>query len=315
MSSRVFPALAQLPGMAWPVTRTPMFQTRLQRSISGKRTTIADWTTPLWEWELDVNVMRSQSGFTEWQAFITFLSQALGQFDTWLWTEPDDSSVTGQTVGIGNATTVAFQLVRQLQGGGFLEPVLAPNIVADIYLAGAPVPNAGLTAPSPPTLGDVAGGTIGATTYYAKVTLATPTGETPASAEASRAVAGNRLLQVVAPAVVGQAYGWHAYVGTTTGAETRQNATVIPFSQNWTEPFSGLTAGLAVPGGNSFALGAWGSSTPGLVTFTSAPAAATVITADFTYFWPCAFEEDKWAIQNILAGRYNVKKLKFISVK
>ena len=42
--------------------------------------------------------------------------------------------MTGQSLGVGDGATTVFQLVRAF--GGFIEPVLAPNVVSAVYLAG-----------------------------------------------------------------------------------------------------------------------------------------------------------------------------------
>jgi len=55
MSSQVHPTLA---GLGWSVKRTPIWMTRKQESISGKRTFSADWSYPRWRWEITYNVLR-----------------------------------------------------------------------------------------------------------------------------------------------------------------------------------------------------------------------------------------------------------------
>ena len=63
-----------------------------------------------------------------------------GAFGTFLFQDPSDSYVIGQQIGVGNASTAVFQLQRtmgaMLPGGGFLEPITAPNIVRAIYFNG-----------------------------------------------------------------------------------------------------------------------------------------------------------------------------------
>src|SRR5260370_16979561 len=74
MSSQVFPALA---GVAWSVKRTPLWKTRVQEAISGKRTRVADWSFPRWQWELAYDFLR-QAGATMQAA--SFAGQAYGEF-------------------------------------------------------------------------------------------------------------------------------------------------------------------------------------------------------------------------------------------
>lgn len=59
----------------------------------------------------------------------------------------------------------------------------------------------------------------------------------------------------------------------------------------------------------------WGTTTPGLVTFSVAPTLGQAITADFTYYWPCRFEQDATAFNLFMNQYYACKKLSFMSVK
>ena len=45
----VFPAL---PGLAWSVTKSPTFQTRIQRAASGRELRALDYPYPLWQFTL-----------------------------------------------------------------------------------------------------------------------------------------------------------------------------------------------------------------------------------------------------------------------
>lgn len=104
-----------------------------------------------------------------------------------------------------------------------------------------------IAAPAAPSLSQVAGGSLVATTLFAKVTLVSPSGETTASSEGSLAVSANNLLRVASPAGAGNAIGWNAYVASSSGAEVLQNATPIALGASWTEPASGLLTGTEAP--------------------------------------------------------------------
>ena len=45
----IFPAL---PGLAWSVTKSPTFQTRIQRAVSGRELRALDYPYPLWQFTL-----------------------------------------------------------------------------------------------------------------------------------------------------------------------------------------------------------------------------------------------------------------------
>jgi hypothetical protein len=98
--------------------------------------------------------------------------------------------------------------------------------------------------PAPPTLGQVAGGSLPATTYYVKVT-GSNNGETLPSAEASIAVPAGSLLTVQLPPAQPDLTGANVYVGTASGAETLQGSAAQ--GALWTEPATGLVSGGAAP--------------------------------------------------------------------
>jgi uncharacterized protein (TIGR02217 family) len=133
MSTAVMPVLA---GMGYPVVRTPVFDTDVQKAISGKQNRLAYFTYPLYEWSADINVLRSLVSPNDLQTLIGFFNARQGQFDSFLYTDADDNSVTGQAIATGNGTTTAFQLIKAF--GGFIEPVLAPNTggTINVYLNG-----------------------------------------------------------------------------------------------------------------------------------------------------------------------------------
>lgn len=110
-------------------------------------------------------------------------------------------------------------------------------------------------APAAPALGQSAGGVLGATTYGVKITYVTAQGESLASAEASFAVSANNVLVVTSPAAQASvpindlpATGYNVYATVTPGANwQKQNAASIAIGTPWTEPTTGLIAGVAPP--------------------------------------------------------------------
>jgi len=135
----VFPSL---PGLAWSVTKTPTFQTRIQRAVSGRELRALDYPYPLWEFTLVFDLLRDNpaAGYDELRTLMGFFLLCQGAFGTFLFRDPSDDQVTGQQIGVGNASATVFQLQRAmgatLPGGGFLEPIVAPNVVGAVYLDG-----------------------------------------------------------------------------------------------------------------------------------------------------------------------------------
>src|SRR5271155_4893510 len=132
MSTAILPSLA---GLGFDVTRTPVWDTTVQQAISGKETRIARQTCPRWKWELSYSVLRSGASYGELQQLAGFFNARQGMFDTFLYQDADDNSVTGQPLGVGDGSTTSFQLIRAF--GNFLEPVLAPKTLSNVYLNGA----------------------------------------------------------------------------------------------------------------------------------------------------------------------------------
>jgi uncharacterized protein (TIGR02217 family) len=133
MSSAVLPTL---PGVAYPVTRSLVSDVTIQQSISGLETRINNQSVPRYKWSLSYNILRSAAAFAEFQTLLGFINSRFGQWDSFLFVDPTDNAVTGQQISVGDGSTKSFQLVRTL--GGFIEPMLAPNIGAtiNIYLNG-----------------------------------------------------------------------------------------------------------------------------------------------------------------------------------
>jgi uncharacterized protein (TIGR02217 family) len=156
----IFPAL---PGLAWSVTKTPTFQTRIQRAVSGRELRALDYPYPLWQFALVYDFLRDNpaAGYDELRTLLGFFMLCQGAFGTFLFQDPSDWQVTGQQIGVGDASNTVYPLQRAmgtaLPGGGFLEPITAPNVVSAIYLNG--VRQAPTTYSIDPTTGLVTFGT------------------------------------------------------------------------------------------------------------------------------------------------------------
>ena len=137
----IFPAL---PGLGWSVSKAPRFTTRTQKAISGRELRVIDQLHPIWTFTLTYEILRDKhdargagglgAGFDELRTLMGFFLNQQGAFQPFLFDDPSDDTITGQTIGIGDGVTLAFQLVRTM--GGFAEPILAPNVVSNVYLNG-----------------------------------------------------------------------------------------------------------------------------------------------------------------------------------
>lgn len=127
MSNAVFPGLI---GETYPVTRRSVFSTRVQRSVSGREVRIADYPYPIWEWTLPFDYLSVSDRAT----LVGFIAARQGSYESFLFSDASDNSVTGEAIGTGDGSTTAFQLVRSL--GDLVEPILAPHILSAVYLNG-----------------------------------------------------------------------------------------------------------------------------------------------------------------------------------
>lgn len=135
------------PGATWPQKRKPVFSTTVQRSVSGRRTRMANQAFPTWQYDIPVEYLlatvngNANIGGDDLRTLLgTFLARQ-GQVDSLLLQDPDDNQVQGQLLGVGDGATLTFQLIRSY-GGFFGEPIYAPNVVATVYVNGAAVPGA-----------------------------------------------------------------------------------------------------------------------------------------------------------------------------
>lgn len=135
MSQLVYPSL---PGLAWPVRRTPVWNTVQKRTASGRLFTarLADY--PWYRIRLSYEFLRQRGNLDEYQTLLGFFNRVGGAADNFLFEDIDDRTVTGQVIGVGDGSTRKFQLVREF--GGFVEPVYG--------LQGPPAMKLGSTAVS-----------------------------------------------------------------------------------------------------------------------------------------------------------------------
>ena len=150
------PSLPTLPGLAWSRRKKPAFNTRIASHVSGREARVALMNYPLYEFEATYDGLTSSaSGFaglgaSSLQSLMGFFLQLQGQFGTFLYTDPDDSTVTGQGIGIGDGTTTAFTFARAL--GGFAEPVGWVTAVSHVYLNGTLQSGGSFSLATPNTL-------------------------------------------------------------------------------------------------------------------------------------------------------------------
>ena len=178
MSNSVFPTF---PGLMPGVTRTPVWSTHVKTSVSMREYRVANAAYPIYRYKLSFEFLRQTTGFTEMATLVAFFNARSGSFDSFLWTDPDDNSVTAQSFGAGDGSTISFQLTRTF--GGYAEPVFDTNSTPAISVNGV-LKTAGtdytISSTGVVTFAAAPGSTLPLTwtgTYYRRVRFASDSAE------------------------------------------------------------------------------------------------------------------------------------------
>lgn len=132
MSQAVFPTL---PGLQWDFKRMPMHKTTVRETVSGLEFRSRRMSSPRYTYKGSYEFLRDQrQGYDELRQLLGFFNARSGDFDSWLFFDTDDNTVTAQAFGVGGAVATKFQLVRTL--GGAVEPVYALFGAPLVYLNG-----------------------------------------------------------------------------------------------------------------------------------------------------------------------------------
>ena len=103
-------------------------------------------------------------------------------------------------------------------------------------------------------------------------------------------------------------------IGTGDGSTT--SFTMVRALGGFAEPVGWVTGiGNVYLAGVAQSSSAYALATPNTLTFTTAPAANTAITADFTYAFVCRFLDDQEDFDNVMSGLWQLQSLKFRSVR
>lgn len=127
MSDAIFPAYQ---GISWPLVLTPQHATKVLKAVSLKEQRALYSAYPVYSIGITYEFLRK----SEFIAVMGFFNLRHGNFDSFLFTNKDDSSVSDQLIGVANGTATQFQLVRTF--GGFTEPVCNLDGAATIQVDG-----------------------------------------------------------------------------------------------------------------------------------------------------------------------------------
>ncbi len=138
-----YPVMPTMPlSMASGLKKSPNFNTVRQKGSAGINSGIALKPYPTWDFEFAMdNIVGHEhtAASVVAQFFGTYMATA-GGAGLFLFTDPQDNSVTGAQFGTGNGTTTAFQLSRNIYG--YPDIIQNTNGTPTFYL------NGGVIAPS-----------------------------------------------------------------------------------------------------------------------------------------------------------------------
>lgn len=131
MSNAIFPTLI---GIGWNITKQPEYKTTVQKAVSGRELRIAFMTYPMYTFGLNYEILRDDrttlfptSPKDELKKIAGFFLARQGSWDSFLYSDPTDNTVTAQAVGTGDGVNTKFQLCRTFGYNGIVEQVQNPN--------------------------------------------------------------------------------------------------------------------------------------------------------------------------------------------
>lgn len=136
MSNAVFPTLS---GQSWDKLKSVLFNTGIQRSVNMSELRTSFSSTPLYTFTFTYDLLRDDTLNNELKSLMGFFMQRYGSWDSFLFSDPDDSSVTAQAIGAGDGATTQYQLIRSY--GGFNEPVANVNAITSVTVSNTPTSN------------------------------------------------------------------------------------------------------------------------------------------------------------------------------
>src|SRR5256885_972617 len=116
MSSLVYPA--NLPGLTFGNTRSPVFNTGIQRALTGKESRIAYQLYPLFTFELQYELLRDYTTPSDLKALVGLFMACYGKFDTFLFSDPAFNTVAAMQFAVADGTTTTYQITATYKNSG-----------------------------------------------------------------------------------------------------------------------------------------------------------------------------------------------------
>lgn len=141
-----------LPGVTWPIKKTPMWKTQVVEHTSGREVRAGLWQNPRYLFELSYDGLTSSLtthtnlGAHSLQLLMDFYNQCRGMLNTFVYQDLSDCQVSGQVIGVGDGVTTVFTAKRTLVVAS--EPIGWLLYVNAVYVNGSAVTNWDKTEPN-----------------------------------------------------------------------------------------------------------------------------------------------------------------------
>lgn len=115
------PIYPNLIGRAYDVDKSPIWSTAVQVADSGLEYRVSRWSYPVWDLNVQYEVLRNRAELRELDALWGFYCARRGAGLEFRFDDPEDNTVADAQIGVGDGATTVFQLCRPL--AEFVEPV------------------------------------------------------------------------------------------------------------------------------------------------------------------------------------------------
>jgi uncharacterized protein (TIGR02217 family) len=124
----VYPSLI---GIGWPVRVAPVWNSQVQKTVTGRVVAATYQQYPLYKFGVQYNVLTA----SDFDTLLAFFNQQQGNVvPFWFDAGPGQDTVSAQAIGTGDGSTTTCTLLRSY--GGFVEPVAASSGTPTAYIGG-----------------------------------------------------------------------------------------------------------------------------------------------------------------------------------
>ncbi len=134
----IIPTFPTLPGLSFPVKRSPTFQSLEHKAVAGNSTAQSMQPFATYAYDLPFEFLRADSITLEIQQLMSFFQGRRGAALPFRFNDPDDNQVAAQQLGLGDGVTTDFGFIRTMVNvADPIQDVVEAGLV--VYVDGVPV--------------------------------------------------------------------------------------------------------------------------------------------------------------------------------